>query len=179
MDYKEAKNYLENAQIDECEIFFKENNYQLECGYCELLKGNINEARKIFLSIRECDMRADWAYLFIQFMNNYIQFMPSYLQIRNFLEIDIALLINAGLSEAVENVIPTDEGALSESEKYEMLKNITIPDKEYTEWELSELEVTAQILREMGEKPEQYLELSKNIATAEGPGKTYFYEWAV
>lgn len=82
-------------------------------------------------------------------------------------------------SEAVENVIPTDEGALSESEKYEMLKNITIPDKEYTEWELSELEVTAQILREMGEKPEQYLELSKNLATAEGPGKTYFYEWAV
>ena len=105
MDYKEAKNYLENAQIDECEIFFKENNYQLQCGYCELLKGNINEARKIFLSIRECDMRADWAYLFIQFMNNYIQFMPSYLQIRNFLEIDIALLIKAGLSEAVENVI--------------------------------------------------------------------------
>lgn len=105
MNYKEAKTYLENIQIDKCEKFFQENGYQLELGYCKLLKGNVNEARQIFIPIRDIDMRADWAYLFIQFMNNYIQFMPSYLQIRNFLEIDIALLIKAGLSEAVENVI--------------------------------------------------------------------------
>ena len=105
MDYKEAKNYLVNAQFDKCEKFFKEYSYQLEYGYCKMLKGDVNEARKIFTPIRENDMRADWAYLFIQFMNNYIQFMPSYLQVRNFLEIDIALLIKSGLSDAVENVI--------------------------------------------------------------------------
>lgn len=105
MDYFEAKECLVNLELDKCEDFFKENNYQLEYGYCELLRGNVNVARKIFTPIREIDLRADWAYLFIQFMNNYIQFMPSYLQIRNFLEIDIGLLIKAGLSEAVENVI--------------------------------------------------------------------------
>lgn len=105
MNYKEAKQYLLNAQFDKCEDFFRENNYQLEYGYCKMLKGEVNEARKIFTLIRDNDMRADWAYLFIQFMNNYIQFMPTYLQVRNFLEIDIALLLKAGLSEAVENVI--------------------------------------------------------------------------
>lgn len=105
MDYFEAKECLVNLELDKCEDFFKENNYQLEYGYCELLRGNVNVARKIFTPIREIDLRADWAYLFIQFMNNYIQFMPSYLQIRNFLEIDIGLLIKASLSEAVENVI--------------------------------------------------------------------------
>lgn len=105
MDYFEAKECLVNLELDKCEDFFKENNYQLEYGYCELLRGKVNNARKIFTPIREIDLRADWAYLFIQFMNNYIQFMPSYLQIRNFLEIDIGLLIKAGLSEAVENVI--------------------------------------------------------------------------
>ncbi len=105
MNYKEAKDYLVIAQFDKCEDFFKENDYQLEYGYCKMLKGDVNEARKIFTPIRDRDMRADWAYLFIQFMNNYIQFMPSYLQIRNFLEIDIALLLKAGLSQAVENVI--------------------------------------------------------------------------
>lgn len=105
MDYKDAKLYLENAQIEKCEQFFQDNNYQLEYGYCKLLKGEVNEARKIFTPLREFDMRADWAYLFIQFINNYIQFMPSYFQIRNFLEIDIGLLIKAGLNQATENVI--------------------------------------------------------------------------
>lgn len=105
MNYNEAKQYLVEAQFDKCEDFFKENNYQLEYGYCKMLKGEVNEARKIFTPIRDSDMRADWAYLFIQFMNNYIQFMPTYLQVRNFLEIDIAFLLKAGLSEAVENVI--------------------------------------------------------------------------
>lgn len=105
MDYKEAKECLVNLELDKCEDFFKENDYQLEYGYCELLRGNVNEARKIFTPIRDVDLRADWAYLLIQFMNNYIQFLPSYLQIRNFLEIDIGLLLKAGLSEAVENVI--------------------------------------------------------------------------
>ena len=105
MDYKEAKQYLENAQIDKCEHFFENNNYKLEYGYCKLLKNEVNEARKIFTPLREYDMRADWAYLFIQFMNNYIQYMPTYFQVRNFLEIDIALLLKSGLSESVENVI--------------------------------------------------------------------------
>ncbi|MBR2526214.1 hypothetical protein IKE67_07070 [bacterium] len=105
MNYNEAKHYLVNAEFDKCENFFKENDYQLEYGYCKMLKCEVNEARKIFMPIRDRDMRADWAYLFIQFMNNYIQFMPSYLQIRNFLEIDIGLLIKSGLSEPVENVI--------------------------------------------------------------------------
>lgn len=105
MNYKEAKFYLTNAEFDKCEDYFKANNYSLEYGYCKMLKGKVNEARKIFTPLRDRDMRADWAYLFIQFMNNYIQYMPSYLQVRNFLEIDIGLLIKSGLSEPVENVI--------------------------------------------------------------------------
>ena len=105
MDYKEAKNRLINIEIAECENFFKQNDYPLEYGYCKLLKGELNEARKIFTPIRDIDLRADWAYLLIQFMNNYIQFMPSYLQVRNFLEIDIALILKAGLTEYVENII--------------------------------------------------------------------------
>lgn len=105
MDYIKAKKYLTNAQVDKCEKFFKENNYALEYGYCELLKGNTEKAKEILAPIRENDLRADWAYLFTQFMNNYIQFMPSYLQVRSFLELDIALLLKAKQLEAVENVI--------------------------------------------------------------------------
>lgn len=105
MDYNEAKKLLLSINISDCEPFFKNNGYQLEYGYCKLLNNDLQEAKNIFYSIRDVDMRADWAYLFIQFMNNYIQFMPSYLQVRNFLEIDIGLLIKAHMPEQVENVI--------------------------------------------------------------------------
>ena len=106
MNYQDAKNNLLNVKINpECELFFEQNGYVLEYGYCKLLKGETDFARRVFQSIRDVDMRADWACLFIQFMNNYIQFMPSYLQVRDFLEVDIGLLLKAGMAQQVENVI--------------------------------------------------------------------------
>ncbi|MGN0019006.1 MAG: hypothetical protein ACI37S_08200 [Candidatus Gastranaerophilaceae bacterium] len=106
MDYQEAKKDLLDVKFSpECEEYFIQNGYPLEYGYCKLLKGEFDSAKKIFYSVKDIDLRADWAYLFIQFMNNYIQFMPSYLQIRNFLEVDIGLLIRAQMAEQVENVI--------------------------------------------------------------------------
>lgn len=105
MDYNLAKDYLSNLELDKCENFFKQNNCFLEMGYCELLRGKINEAKRTFNIVRNGDLRANWAYSFIQFMQNYIQTMPTYLQIRNFLEIDIGLLIKAQMYESIENVI--------------------------------------------------------------------------
>ncbi|MBQ3311146.1 hypothetical protein IJG72_03630 [bacterium] len=106
MDYITARNDLLDIKISsECENYFLRNNYLLEYGYCKLLSGQINDAKKIFSSLREMDLRADWAFLLTQFMNNYIQFLPSYLQIRNFLEVDIGLLLKAKMLESVENVI--------------------------------------------------------------------------
>ena len=105
MNYEQAKKCLTDIRIKECEPFFRANGMLLELGYCELLKDKLDEAKSTFTIIRDKDLRADWAYLLIQFMKNYIQFFPSYLQIRNFLEIDIGLLIKAGMSEYVENVV--------------------------------------------------------------------------
>lgn len=105
MDYNLAKDYLANLQLDECENFFKQNNCFLEIGYCELLRGKINEAKRTFNIVRNGDLRASWAYIFIQFMQNHIMAMPTYFQIRNFLEIDIGFLIKAQMYEYLENVI--------------------------------------------------------------------------
>lgn len=104
MNYIEAREKLLQLNFS-CETFFRENSYKLEEGYCNLLSGNLNDAKNCFQQIRNQDLRGDWGYLLIQFINNYIQILPSYLQIRNFLEIDINLLIKADKPDYVENII--------------------------------------------------------------------------
>lgn len=85
--------------------FFKQNDFTLEYAYCELLNGNIEQAKNEFLKIEELDFRANWALKLIQFIQNKIFNLPSYFQIRNFLEIDLNLLIIAKKPEFIENII--------------------------------------------------------------------------
>lgn len=137
MDYKQAKKCLTDIQIKECEPFFRANGMLLELGYCELLKDKLDEAKSTFTIIRDKDLRADWAYLLIQFMKNYIQFFPSYLQIRNFLEIDIGLLIKAGMNEYVENVVNSaDIFYQINQESYKFIARALI---NYNYWEVAKI----------------------------------------
>lgn len=103
-DYKEAKNKF--LQMDySVEEFFKQNNYILEYAYCKFLSGDIETAQLEFKKIANNDFRANWANKLIQFVKLNIQEIPSYFQIRNFLEIDLNLLIQARQPEFVENII--------------------------------------------------------------------------
>ena len=79
-------------------------NY-LQKGYDSLFKEDINSAIMFFSKISSIDTRADWALHLIQFIKKNITSMPTYFQIRNFLEIDINLLIQNGNSQFVENII--------------------------------------------------------------------------
>lgn len=102
--YKDAKNKLVSGDIS-VESFFKQNNYALEYGYCCLLAGYPDEAKSSFEKISNSDTRADWALKLIQFIELYVPQVPSYFQIRNFLEIDLNLLIQFGQAQFVENII--------------------------------------------------------------------------
>lgn len=85
--------------------FFKQNNYGLEFAYCQLLLGDVETAQSEFEKIENLDFRADWGKKLIQFINCHVLNVPSYFQIRNFLEIDLNLLIQAGQPQFVENII--------------------------------------------------------------------------
>lgn len=87
------------------EDFFKQNDFALEYGYCRLLSGDAEGAKSSFLKTAKQDFRADWARKLIQFIQGYVSNVPSYFQIRNFLEIDLNLLIKAGQAQFVENII--------------------------------------------------------------------------
>ena len=103
--YLEAKNKFLAGDFASVEKFFEQNNYALEYGYCKLFSGDFGWAKGIFGTIASNDFRADWAKSLIQFVEGYVAYPPSFFQIRNFLEIDLNLLIQAKRPEFVENIL--------------------------------------------------------------------------
>lgn len=102
--YQEAKNRFLSGDYS-VENYFQRNNFILEYAYCKLLSGNLETAKAEFDKIKDTDFRADWGNKLIGFINLYVPKLPSYFQIRNFLEIDLNLLIQAGHPNFVENII--------------------------------------------------------------------------
>lgn len=102
--YQEAKENFLSGDYSASE-FFLQNGFTLEYAYCKLLSGDTQGAKVEFLKISKNDLRADWAAKLIQFIDGYVMNPPSYFQIRDFLEIDLNLLLQAKLPQYVENVI--------------------------------------------------------------------------
>lgn len=102
-NYNDAKKQLESGIVENCSSYFKKNGYSLEYGYCLILDGNLTEAEK---ELRKNDsIRADWALKLIPFMQGYVEILPTYFQIRNFLEIDINLLLLAKQKDFVAYIL--------------------------------------------------------------------------
>lgn len=102
--YSEAKKDFLSGDLSS-EDFFLQNNYLLEYGYCRLLSGDVKAASSAFSQIVDVDFRANWAEKLTKFIRGQMVDFPSYFQIRNFLEIDLNLLIKAGQAQFVENII--------------------------------------------------------------------------
>ena len=102
--YRETKSKFLSGDYSG-EKFFRENDCFLEYGYCKFLQGKLDEAKQSFDKIKSFDFRASWALKLIQFILSSNITMPSYFQIRNFLEIDLNLLLQAGQAEFIENIL--------------------------------------------------------------------------
>ncbi len=109
MSYESAKNALINLNFQDCEKYFKNHNCVLEQGYCELLKGHLSSAKRLFSQISNHNPRAHWALRMIQFIDGYVTFLPTYFEVRNFLEVDVNLLLKAGKLDWVEGIINGDD----------------------------------------------------------------------
>ena len=77
----------------------------LENAYDCLVNENLEEAKKNFQLIKEQDIRASWALFVISLIEGDVREYPTYFQIRNFLEIDLNMLIEHYKGEYVEKVI--------------------------------------------------------------------------
>lgn len=102
--YLESKNYAEAAKV------YYEINELYQAGFCELLQGNQELARKIWFSSKESSA-INWGKCIIEILEGkeMVKNIPSFLQIRNYLESDISYFLQADKNDYAENLITCDE----------------------------------------------------------------------
>ena len=77
----------------------------LELAYARLLCEDVEGAKKLFSAIENNDIRAHWALFMISLIEGEAQEYPSYFELRNFLEIDLNILITYYKGDYVEKII--------------------------------------------------------------------------
>ena len=102
MDYKQAFERLENGEAVSCIEYFKKNGYELELAYALFLTGKTNEAKKILQS--HDSVRYDWLLKLINISEGKTDY-PTFFQIRNFLEIDLSLLVKYEKYDYINNLL--------------------------------------------------------------------------
>lgn len=105
LDYKTAKKDFLAAKFKGCKKFFENNNYKLEQAYCELILGNLTNAKRLFEELIEIDARAHWGLVMIGLIKGTVEHYPTYFELRNFLEIDINILITYCKGDYVEKIV--------------------------------------------------------------------------
>lgn len=104
-DYKKAKENMLTSQTLECQHFFAQNGYPLELGYCRILSDDLESAKDLFKLVKNSDIRAAWALFMISLIEGNVVEYPTYFQIRNFLEIDLNILLTHFKGNYIENIV--------------------------------------------------------------------------
>ena len=105
LEYENAKQKLLTFMDDECQRFFVTKGHAIEYGYTKLLQEKLSEAENIFANNKEYDIRAKWALFMISLIKGQIREYATYLELRDFLEIDLNILIHYGKGDYVEKII--------------------------------------------------------------------------
>lgn len=105
VEYEQVKKDFLSGRIKGCKSFFKHNNYVVEAAYCCIILDNLEEARKLFEQVQQTDIRAHWGLFLIQLITGEISRQPTYFEVRNFLELDINILILYCKGDYVEKII--------------------------------------------------------------------------
>lgn len=104
-EYEKNLKKLLASDINGCRQFFTKNGYTLEAAYCNIFEENIPEAKRLFLSIEDKDIRAKWGVFLCGIIEGKIDGYPSYFALRNFFELDLNLLTIYFKGEYVENIV--------------------------------------------------------------------------
>lgn len=107
--YLKNKERLLTGNLKEAKTFFAKNGYTLEYAYCKLLEEDLKGAKQLFFKLKDTDNRALWGYKIVsilqkKFTTEEIDYdkMPTFFQLRNFLEVDLSLLMQYNKGNYVE-----------------------------------------------------------------------------
>lgn len=104
-EYEKVKKDFLSGRIKGCRLYFEEHQYYTEAAYCCLMLDNLDKAEQLFLKVKDFDTRAKWGLFLVQLVRDNIHSFPSYFQIRNFLEIDLGLLVFYCKENYVEKIV--------------------------------------------------------------------------
>lgn len=102
--YDKVKQDFLSGRFKGCKTFFEQNGHYLEAGYCYLILDKLDKAEEMFLKEKEYDIRAHWGLFLLQLIKGEIKSYPTYFEIRNFLELDVDILITYCKGEYVEKI---------------------------------------------------------------------------
>ncbi len=105
IEYEKVKQDFFSGRIKGCRSYFENNHQYVEAAYCCIVLDNLDRAEELFAIVKDIDIRANWGLVLIQMLKGDIKYFPTYFEIRNFLEIDLNILILYCKSDYVEKVI--------------------------------------------------------------------------
>lgn len=124
--YEQIKNDFLSGKIKGCKNFFESNGYMLEVAYCHIILGNLSKAKKIFSELSDIDSRAHWGVCLVNMLDGACPACyPTYFEVRNFLEIDLGILLVYCMGDYIERVLKyVDYMACSNSECYKFIGRV-------------------------------------------------------
>lgn len=94
-----------NGNNSKCRAYFEKIGAFVEMAYCDLVQGKLDKAYKVFDRLEEENTRAKWGKFLIQIIKNDLTAEPQYFEIRNFLEIDINILMTYKKFNYIEKIL--------------------------------------------------------------------------
>ena len=105
LKYEKVKEDFLSGRLKGCRVFFEKNKFYVEAGYCYIILDKLEKAQEMFNLAKDYDVRARWGLLLIQMIKEDINSFPTYFQVRNFLELDLNILILYCKGNYVEKII--------------------------------------------------------------------------
>lgn len=104
-EYEQVKKDFLSGRIKGCKTYFENHNYNTEVAYCCLVLDETEKAEEFFNKAKTYDNRACWGLFLLQMITGEIKSSPTYFQIRNFLELDLNILLLYCKGDYVESII--------------------------------------------------------------------------
>lgn len=102
---KLAKCYLINGKYIQASNIYEKLGDKFLQGYANLLGGNLAITQKLWDEVKETSPLIAWEKSLIGFINLHVTKYPTYFQIRNFLEVDLNMLLTSGQKSYAQNIM--------------------------------------------------------------------------
>lgn len=104
-EYERVKKDFLSGRLKGCKSYFEEHKFYTEAGYCCIVLDEFDKAKEMFEKSVGSDIRAHWGLFLLQLLKGEISGHPTYFEVRNFLELDLNILILYCKSKYIEQII--------------------------------------------------------------------------